>query len=201
MMFEYIQSLYSWKNFKKHNKLHSLIYNIKDNLIYKKLLRDITSKKSNYDLLLDVSNLFSLLNRIYGNNVMMKILEPYVSYYGTAPYNDTTRHSLAVNIDDDAYSYFMEITYDTIKNPLLHSGETVEGYYVVITNKRSKISNGYSLYSNTAYKFPELDNLINTTIRISLRYIISAVRKYILDNHKVTLEEDKYHDFFPKRNI
>lgn len=204
MIFEYISSMYAW-SFKNHNKLQSYLYNLKDVFQYKKLLQYIGSHESNYDLLLDMSNLFALLIKIYGFDIMMDMTKPYISHYSTAPYRDSSssavKHSLVTVVDDESYSYTMEITYHTVNNLNVSNRQSVSGYHVTITNKGTKISNGYSLYSDEAHKFPELDKLISSLIRISFKYIISSVRKYILDNHKVTSQEAKFYDFFLKRNI
>lgn len=183
MIFEYVQSLYSW-NFKKHNKIKKFIHEIIDNIRYKKIMSHITSEKSNYTLLLDLSNTLETLIQIYGFEKTLDILKPYVDHYHRVPYRSVMKHSVLVSVDDDTWEYKMEVTYTT-RNSISEEDKANTEYYVTITNKRSKISNGYSLYSNTVYKFPELDNFINITIRLSLQRIVTTIRKYIIDNQEV----------------
>lgn len=184
MMLEYINYIYS-NNFKKHNKISSLVYRIKDRYRFNKLIRYINKEESNYKLLLDLSNMFDMLISVYGFDKMIDILKPHVSNYVKYDFKTITKHSLSMKIDDELHQYDMEITYSTNAN---NRSNSVTGYYIVITNKELKISNGYSLYSNSIHKFPELDDLINITMRISLQNIITSLKKYINANQKIIKE-------------
>lgn len=175
MMYEYITKFF---NLVHGNKM-SFFNKRKDDKEFKKLRKNIkdTNVISNYDLLLDLSNVLQVLISMYGYEEMIGLLKPILSQYQYSELSNVlTRHSLSGSIQNDNCKYSIDISYQTMKNPKDDTKTTI-GYYIQIYDDSFKITKGYSLSSDNAYKHKELDTLITTIMRMIIENIIIKIRE------------------------